>query len=137
MAFFVPPICFFALLFKIHVVNARILRLNVFDSLISDGIDAVGIEPPLVNSVNSSCPLLSSTCVHTYGFFPCADNIGGYIFQIVVYQYLLIIGGKLVSKGSKILFNIIGTGVYGASIFRILTVLPKMVLVIGKLYLFS
>ncbi|KAL0442690.1 UNVERIFIED_CONTAM: Sodium/calcium exchanger NCL [Sesamum latifolium] len=57
-------------------------------------------------------------------------NIGGYIFQIVVYQYLLIIGGKLITKGSKTIFNIKGTGVYGASVFRILTVLPKMVMVI-------
>ncbi|KAL8468162.1 hypothetical protein ACS0TY_031415 [Phlomoides rotata] len=120
-------IVFFVLLYETCVVNARFLRLNVSDSLISDGVD---IEPPLFNSVNSSSPLLSSACVHIYGFFPCADNIGGYIFQILVYQYLLIIGGKLVSKGSKILFNIIGTGVYGASIFRILTVLPKMVMVI-------
>lgn len=133
MAILIVFICFFVLLIETHIVNARILRLNVSDSLISDGVDAVGIELPLSNSVNSSCPVRSSSCVHTYGFFPCADNIGGYIFQIVVYQYLLIIGGKLVSKGSKILFNIIGTGVYGASVFRILTVLPKMVMVIGKL----
>lgn len=119
------------LLFVTHIVNGRILRLNVSDNLISDGVDAVGIQPPLFNS-GSSSPLLSSTCVHTYGFLPCADNIGGYIFQIVVYQYLLIIGGKLINNGSKTLFNIIGTGVYGASIFRILRVLPKMVMVIGK-----
>ncbi|KAL0363433.1 UNVERIFIED_CONTAM: Sodium/calcium exchanger NCL1 [Sesamum calycinum] len=102
---------------------------GVYMNNIIDGVDAVGIRPPLVN-FDSSSPHLSSACVHTYGFFPCADNIGGYIFQIVVYQYLLIIGGKLITKGSKTIFNIIGTGVYGASVFRILTVFPKMVMVI-------
>ncbi|KAL0398514.1 UNVERIFIED_CONTAM: Sodium/calcium exchanger NCL1 [Sesamum radiatum] len=129
MAIFTLSLCLLMLLFVIDTANGRILPLTISGNLISDGFDAVGIQPPLVNFDGSS-PHLSSTCVHTYGFFPCADNIGGYIFQIVVYQYLLIIGGKLITKGSKTIFNIIGTGVYGASIFRILTVLPKMVMVI-------
>ncbi|XP_020554049.1 uncharacterized protein LOC105175606 [Sesamum indicum] len=129
MPIFILSLCILMLLFVIDTANGRILSLTVSDNLISDGVDAVGIRPPLVNFDGSS-PHLSSTCVHTYGFFPCADNIGGYIFQIVVYQYLLIIGGKLITKGSKTIFNIIGTGVYGASVFRILTVLPKMVMVI-------
>lgn len=50
----------------------------------------------------------------------------------MVYQYLLVIGGKLISRGSKRLFNILGTGVYGATIFRILTVLPKIAMVIAS-----
>ncbi|KAH6829132.1 hypothetical protein C2S53_013280 [Perilla frutescens var. hirtella] len=112
-----------------ETVAGRILRLNVSDNLISDGVDAVAFQPPFLNS-GSSSSLVSSTCVHTYGFFPCADNIGGYTFQIVIYQYLLIIGGKLIGRGSKRIFNILGTGVYGATVFRILRVLPKIAMVI-------
>lgn len=133
MAILVPSLGLYILLSVTDIVAGRILRLNTSDNLISDGVDAVAvaIQPPLLNS-GSFSSLVSSTCVHTYGFFPCAENIGGYIFQIVVYQYLLIIGGKLISRGSKRLFNILGTGVYGATIFRILTVLPKIAMVIGK-----
>ncbi|PIN24276.1 Calmodulin and related proteins (EF-Hand superfamily) [Handroanthus impetiginosus] len=121
MAIVVPFSWLFMLLLVINVVNARILNLHVSNHLILDGAH---------NSGNASPVLSTDTCEHMYGFFPCADNIGGYIFQIVVYQYLLIIGDKLVTKGSNTLFNIFGTGVYGASIFRILKVLPKMVMLI-------
>lgn len=131
MAILVPLLGFYTLLSITAFVSGRILRLDSSENLISDGVDAVLNQPPFLNS-GSSSPVLSSNCVHTYGFFPCADNIGGYVFQVVVYQYLLVIGGKLISRGSKRLFNILGTGVYGASVFRILTVLPKLAMMIGK-----
>ncbi|XP_057764340.1 sodium/calcium exchanger NCL-like [Salvia miltiorrhiza] len=129
MAILVPSLVFYSLLSVTDTVAGRILRLNASDNSISDGVDADGIHPPFLNS-GRALPLVTSNCVHSYGFFPCADNIGGYIFQIVVYQYLLIIGGKLIGRGSKALFNILGTGVYGASVFRILAVLPKIAMVI-------
>ncbi|CAI9760167.1 unnamed protein product [Fraxinus pennsylvanica] len=118
----------FMLVLAIGHVQARILRLSSSDGLISDGVDRVSNQPPFLKSAWWSLQLKS--CHLKYGFFPCAENIGGYIFQIVVYQYILIIGGKLVAEGSKTLFNILGTGVYGASVFRILKVLPKLVMVI-------
>ncbi|KAL2524238.1 sodium/calcium exchanger family protein/calcium-binding EF hand family protein [Abeliophyllum distichum] len=123
-----PSLLLYFLMLELSLgnVQARILRLSSSDDLISDGVDLVSNQPPFLTWAGSSL----QSCYHTYGFFPCADNIGGYIFQIVVYQYLLIIGGKLVTKGSKTLFNILGTGVYGASVFRILMVLPKLVMVI-------
>ncbi|XP_022892397.1 sodium/calcium exchanger NCL2-like isoform X2 [Olea europaea var. sylvestris] len=119
---------FLMLVLAIGRVQARILRLSSDDDLISDGVDIVSNQPPFLKSAGSSAQLKS--CHHKYGFLPCAENIGGYIFHIVVYQYILIIGGKLVTEGSKTLFNILGTGVYGASVFRILKVLPKLVMVI-------
>lgn len=123
MAILVPCLLFYTLVSVTDTVAGRILRLNAWDNSISDGVDADGIQAPVLNSRN---------CMHSYGFLPCADNIGGYIFQIAVYQYLLIIGGKLIGRGSKRLFNILGTGVYGATVFRILTVLPKIAMVIGN-----
>lgn len=131
MAILVACLVFYIILSVTDTVTGRILRLNTLDDLISDGVDADVTQAPFLNPGSSP----SSRCVHSYGFFPCADNIGGYIFEIVVYQYLVIIGGKLISRGSKRLFNILGTGVYGATVFRILTVLPKIAMVIGKSFL--
>ncbi|KAH7837328.1 hypothetical protein Vadar_012607 [Vaccinium darrowii] len=63
--------------------------------------------------------------------FPCIwpDNIGGFLFQIVVYEYLLATGEKFLTRGSKQLFNIIGTGFFG-DVFEILMVLPEMMVVL-------
>ncbi|XP_041994288.1 sodium/calcium exchanger NCL2-like isoform X2 [Salvia splendens] len=126
MAILVACLVFYIILSVTNTVTGRILRLNTLDDLISDGVDADAIQAPFFNPGRSP----NTKCVHSYGFFPCADNIGGYIFEIVVYQYLVIIGGKLIGRGSKRLFNILGTGVYGATVFRILTVLPKIAMVI-------
>ncbi|EYU28050.1 hypothetical protein MIMGU_mgv1a023246mg [Erythranthe guttata] len=70
------------------------------------------------------------TCDHQYGFLPCSENAAGYIFQIMVYQGLLIFGEKQIGKGSKVLFHIIGAGKFGGIIFRILMALPSMMLMI-------
>lgn len=92
--------------------------------LISDGTDHN-------NNVLALDHDLQKICVHDYGFFPCADNIGGYIFQMVVYQYLLILGEKFLTMGTKKLFNILGTGIFGASLFRVLMVFPGLIMFIG------
>lgn len=112
------------LIFLISTVHGRILRLNSSDDhLISDGIEKRS------SAVGESIP---SACDHQYGFLPCAENAAGYIFQMLVYQGLLIFGEKQIGKGSKVLFQIIGAGKFGGIIFRILTALPSMMLMIGK-----
>ncbi|XP_012848461.1 PREDICTED: uncharacterized protein LOC105968379 [Erythranthe guttata] len=115
------------LVFFISVVHGRILTLHSSDDhLISDGVDR------LVENQSSSTIDLSatSTCDHQYGFLPCSENAAGYIFQIMVYQGLLIFGEKQIGKGSKVLFHIIGAGKFGGIIFRILMALPSMMLMI-------
>ncbi|XP_060186756.1 sodium/calcium exchanger NCL-like isoform X2 [Lycium barbarum] len=67
-------------------------------------------------------------CIHMYGFFPCAENIGGYLFMIVTFQYLLILGEKVLAIGSNRLFSILDTGIFGASIFPTLITWPRIVM---------
>lgn len=87
-----------------------------------------------LNSSTPSSNTLNSTkhaCSHPYGFLPCASNIPGYIFQIIVLEYLLLVGDKILTKGRQQLFSILGVGIYGATVFRILAVLPTIVLLLG------
>ncbi|GFY91920.1 hypothetical protein Acr_08g0003160 [Actinidia rufa] len=116
------------LIFAIGKVQSRSLRLELNSSeLVSDGVNNADYQSPFLslNGLFSS----SETCEHYYGFFPCADNFGGYLFQIVVYEYLLATGEKFVTKGSKQLFNLIGTGFFG-DVFEILMVIPEMLVVL-------
>ncbi|CAI9783709.1 unnamed protein product [Fraxinus pennsylvanica] len=119
---------FFVLILLISFVHCRILRLNSSDDLISDGIDRVDNESPILTanvSVSST-----NTCNHQYGFLPCAENAGGYIFQILIYQGLLMFGEKELSTGSRVLFNILGASNIVGIIFRILVGLPAILIMI-------
>ncbi|KAK4485287.1 hypothetical protein RD792_007920 [Penstemon davidsonii] len=112
-------------IFLIGIVQCRILSLDSSDNdLVSDGVDVVD------DKISFNAPSIPNTCNHQYGFLPCAENAGGYMFQILVYQGLLIYGEKQIGKGSKVLFNIIGAGKFGGIIFRILMSLPSMMLMI-------
>ncbi|PIN05807.1 Calmodulin and related proteins (EF-Hand superfamily) [Handroanthus impetiginosus] len=116
------------LMFLIGLSQARILNLNSFDDyLISDGLDHAKDQE---SSFNHSCPSISNTCQHQYGFLPCAENVGGYIFQIFVYQVLLVIGEQQLGRGGDIVVNILGVKNYGGIILRVLMALPSMTLVI-------
>lgn len=121
-------LCFITIIFLLGKVQGRLLRINSSNQLISDGID------DRLNNQEYGQHLLSSgkICQQLYGIFPCANSIGGYIFLIVVYQYLLITGERLVSRGSKALFNILRTGIFGATIFQILKTFPRIVMFIGN-----
>lgn len=111
--------CLVSILFLIGVAQGRILSLNSSDDrLVSDGVD--GEDGNL------------STCRHQYGFLPCGENAAGYIFLILVYQVLLVVGGKIIGSGSELLFYITGER-FGGILFRILRALPSMMLMICKL----
>ncbi|XP_074342228.1 sodium/calcium exchanger NCL2-like [Apium graveolens] len=127
------PCLFFFTLMLVGVES----RALVSNQLISDGHDhEMQSSTSFLTLHNLSLPSSSSlrsssdACLHVYGFFPCADNIGGYIFQMIVYQYMLMLGEKLLTRGSNNIFNILGTGIFGASLFRVLMVLPGLVMVI-------
>ncbi|CAA3027860.1 Hypothetical predicted protein [Olea europaea subsp. europaea] len=113
-------------------VHGRILSLNSSDDLISGGID--GVDDQSVALTANDVLMSASTCHHTYGFLPCAENAGGYIFQILVYQGLLIFGEMQLGTGSKNFFNILenyfGTSKFVSIIFRILMELPAMMMMI-------
>ncbi|KAL5699702.1 hypothetical protein ACHQM5_030569 [Ranunculus cassubicifolius] len=72
------------------------------------------------------------TCMPMYGFLPCAVNIWGHLFLIIMYQYLLYLGDSYVSGGSELMFKILGPGIFGASAFQILQSLPQSILVVAS-----
>ncbi|XP_060186757.1 sodium/calcium exchanger NCL1-like isoform X3 [Lycium barbarum] len=118
-------------------VEGRVLKLEgseINTQWISDGV----VEHKFKNrskylSLGSSEELSTGDkCIHMYGFFPCAENIGGYLFMIVTFQYLLILGEKVLAIGSNRLFSILDTGIFGASIFPTLITWPRIVMAFGK-----
>ncbi|XP_059309436.1 sodium/calcium exchanger NCL1-like isoform X3 [Lycium ferocissimum] len=118
-------------------VEGRVLKLEgseISTQWISDGV----VEDKFKNqsnylSLGSSKELSTGDkCIHIYGFFPCAENIGGYLFMIVTFQYLLILGEKVLAIGSNRLFSILDTGIFGASVFPTLITWPRIVMAFGK-----
>ncbi|XP_010277716.1 PREDICTED: uncharacterized protein LOC104612096 [Nelumbo nucifera] len=121
---------FVLLLQAVVNVNGRFLRYRSSSQLVSDGMDD---ESPML-LLKSQEPSSSEACEHMYGFLPCTENLAGHLFLVVVYEYMLFIGEKYLSSGSKLLFEILGEGVYGASFFHILGTLPEsMILLVSGL----
>ncbi|XP_015576901.2 sodium/calcium exchanger NCL2 [Ricinus communis] len=120
----------FITLLMIANVQSRSIRSSSDEQLVPSGVEHLEIN----SSILSLKPLNSTqhTCVHYYSFLPCATNIPGFIFQIVVFEYLLILGDKFLTKGRQQLFSILGVGIYGATLFRILAVLPTNVLILAS-----
>ncbi|KAJ8761542.1 hypothetical protein K2173_001677 [Erythroxylum novogranatense] len=111
-----------SILLVLGKVHCRILKLTS-DDLVSDGLDQFNGKSssfPSLNDLRTS----NDTCLHYYGFF--------YFFLIIVYEYLLFVGDEVLAKGSQKLFSILGVGLYGATVFRVLKVLPSIVLIIAS-----
>lgn len=71
------------------------------------------------------------TCEPIYGFLPCTTELWGQLFLVVIYEYLLSLGNHYVANGSELFFNMIGPGIFGASLFHILGTIPMVVLMLG------
>ncbi|CAH8253816.1 unnamed protein product [Arabidopsis lyrata] len=116
----------------VSAVNCRVLSsVSEYNNsvLVSDGIqdrasnEFLSLDPP--NRISKSA------CVHVYGFLPCADNIGGYVFQVFSFCCLLIIGEYFLSKGRSKLFVIFEVGFFGGIIFPLLTMFPRIALILS------
>ncbi|XP_023646030.1 sodium/calcium exchanger NCL isoform X1 [Capsella rubella] len=126
-------LCFLPLLALISGVNCRALSSVSEDNnnsiLVSDGVqdrssnEFLSLDPPNLVSDNA--------CVHVYGFLPCADNMKGYIFQVFSFGCLLIIGEYFLSKGRSKLFVIFEVGFFGGIIFPLLTMFPRIALILS------
>ncbi|KAK4721200.1 hypothetical protein R3W88_011433 [Solanum pinnatisectum] len=111
------------------IVEGRILEHEVSSERISDGVEHKLKNHSNYLSLGNLKELPSGDqCNHIYGFFPCAENTGGYLFMIVTFQYLLILGEKVLAIGSNRLFSILDTGIFGASIFPTLITWPRIVM---------
>ncbi|KAF2305206.1 hypothetical protein GH714_003060 [Hevea brasiliensis] len=97
------------LLLVLGNVQSRSLRLISSKELVS-GTTIIVDHLDFNSSVLTSKGLNSTRdeCVHHYGFLPCATNIPGFVFQIAVLEYLLLVGDKILTKGRQQIFSILG-----------------------------
>ncbi|KAG2332728.1 hypothetical protein Bca4012_017657 [Brassica carinata] len=120
-----------SLALTISGVSSRVLSPVPLNNsiLISDGIHGASeyefltLDPPKNVS--------KAACLHVYGFLPCADNIGGYAFQVFSFGCLLVIGDYFLSEGRSKLFVIFEVGFYGGIVFPLLTMFPRIVLMLS------
>lgn len=108
-----------------HLVYGRPIRDNNI-RLISDGSDFSGRRIENLRETTVSCEPV-------YGFLPCTTKLWGQLFLIVVYQYLLSLGGNYVSSASKRFVKIHGPDILGGSLFHLLPTIPNILLVLGML----
>ncbi|GFP79734.1 nudix hydrolase 15 mitochondrial [Phtheirospermum japonicum] len=122
-------ICSYNILHNFIMTRALAYSRSIKESLnlISDGVDSAGGSPSILEWRLSESTI---TCEPIYGFLPCSTNVWGLLFLIVVYEILLSIGGQYVANGSNLFFQIIGPGVFGASLFQFLGTIPQIVLVL-------
>ncbi|KAK6154757.1 hypothetical protein DH2020_009005 [Rehmannia glutinosa] len=116
---------FSLLLLASHLAYSRSIKDDL--NLVSDGVDSV-TSPSFLEWGRLSATTI--TCEPIYGFLPCSTNVWGLLFLIVVYEILMSIGGQFVANGSNLFFQIIGPGVFGASLFQFLGTVPQIVLVL-------
>ncbi|KAK9085448.1 hypothetical protein Sjap_025859 [Stephania japonica] len=112
-------------------------RYVAFDSpkLVSDGAtfdDKIDRSSPNILVLKGIDGLENEEeyCRHMYGFLPCTNNLAGHLFLVVVYEYLLFIAEKYVSKGSEMIFQLLGPGFFGACAFHVLGALPEALIVL-------
>ncbi|XP_075486994.1 sodium/calcium exchanger NCL2-like [Primulina tabacum] len=94
---------------------------------VSDGMDSDRKTPSIIEWGLSAS---TETCEPAYGFLPCSTNVWGLLFLIVVYEILLSLAGKYVAIGSDKFFEIIGPGIFGASLFQFLGTFPQIIIVL-------
>ncbi|KAK9068546.1 hypothetical protein SSX86_012661 [Deinandra increscens subsp. villosa] len=107
---------------------------NPTTSMISDGIDHRAMNghenPRSYLRVGSSMFYGEKRCESIYGFLPCADTMSEGVFLMIMYTYLMMLGEDWIRKGSQALFLLLGDKAIGASVFRVLMALPRIVLVV-------
>ncbi|CAN8290946.1 unnamed protein product [Cochlearia groenlandica] len=112
----------------VSAVHCRVLTSSSEDKPIlvphGSSYDFLSIEPRNI--------LTKDACVHVYGFLPCADNVGGYIFQVFSFGCLLILGEYFLSEGRSKLFVIFEVGFYGGIVFPLLTMFTRIALLLSS-----
>ncbi|KAI3497149.1 hypothetical protein L1887_39549 [Cichorium endivia] len=84
-------------------------------------------EPSFLRFVSSS----EETCEQMYGFLPCSSTLAGYLFLIVVYEYLLY-HGESYAGGDGRIFGVLGNNFFGASVFQLLDSLPDSLILLAS-----
>ncbi|KAM7506015.1 hypothetical protein LguiB_004919 [Lonicera macranthoides] len=114
------------LLLMTHLAYGRPVRDNSNIQLVSDG--SYFSDRRIENQLRET----TVSCEPVYGFLPCTTKLWGQLFLIVVYQYLLSLGGNYVSSASKRFVKIHGPGILGGSLFHLLPTIPNILLVLAS-----
>ncbi|TVU33244.1 hypothetical protein EJB05_25035, partial [Eragrostis curvula] len=69
-------------------------------------------------------------CEKTYGFLPCTETVGGNLFLVLAYGFLMFKAATYLSAGSELLLEIVGPGVVGGLLLPVLGSLPDAMLVL-------
>ncbi|CAN6553151.1 unnamed protein product [Malus baccata var. baccata] len=121
----------FIIFLVLQLVNLGSGRIVRDSGLVSNGINDEISQSSILEALNLKSD--SVTCEPIFGFLPCATSVWGLLFLVIIYEVLLSLADQYVSRGSEIFFELFGTGVFGASAFHLLGLIPQvgMVLVIG------
>lgn len=127
-------------------MNGRFSPFKGADQLVSDGTnDTLNLAVGQQESTRVSDSVLrrnegkesweEEECEHMYGFLPCSQSVLGHLFLIVVYEYLLFHGESYLLYGGGRIFEILGTGFFGASAFPVIAQLPEpLILLVTGLF---
>ncbi|XP_057795924.1 sodium/calcium exchanger NCL2-like [Salvia miltiorrhiza] len=102
-------------------------------TLVSDGYQlssSSSSSPPVIRMKTSEEE--ETICRQLYGFLPCSESMGGHLFLILVYEYLLFHGESYVGWGGERIFKILGPGAFGASAFQLIGSLPEALILLGS-----
>ncbi|GJN19446.1 hypothetical protein PR202_gb06725 [Eleusine coracana subsp. coracana] len=69
-------------------------------------------------------------CEMTYGFLPCTETVGGNLFLVLAYGFLMFKSATYLSAGSELLLAILGPGIVGGLFLPILGALPDAMLIL-------
>ncbi|KAL2326774.1 hypothetical protein Fmac_020201 [Flemingia macrophylla] len=118
----------FLVLVTLHA-EGRAFRIISSSELVSDGIGDGQTQDSYLYLKGSESSG-GKCCEQMYGFLPCSNNILGHLFLILVYEYLLFHGESYLAAGGAQIFNILGPGIFGASVFDILGALPESLILL-------
>lgn len=70
-------------------------------------------------------------CEEAYGLLPCSKSVGGNIFLLVAYGYLMLQAAQCLSEGSELLLTVVNPGLIGGLLLPVLGCLPDAILIAG------
>ncbi|KAK1557099.1 hypothetical protein Q3G72_017912 [Acer saccharum] len=120
---------FLLVLLMIYHGSSRSSSSSSHSNLVSDGMVQATIKSP-IQELDDDLGATSVTCEPIYGFLPCTTELWGQLFLVVVYEYLLSLSEQYISSGSNLFFEMFGTGIFGASLFHVLSIFPQLILVL-------
>eukprot|EP00270_Netrium_digitus_P012395 TRINITY_DN401_c0_g1_i6.p1 TRINITY_DN401_c0_g1~~TRINITY_DN401_c0_g1_i6.p1 ORF type:complete len:648 (+),score=189.53 TRINITY_DN401_c0_g1_i6:189-2132(+) len=91
-----------------------------------NGLLQTGLQEQTARLVGSTS---TTECEEAYGVLPCSTSLGGNIFLMLTYGYLLLIAAQLISEGSEMLLLVLDPGIIGGLLLPVLGAFPDTLLI--------